>query len=360
MSTSRLAIVNWRDPWHPSAGGAERYAWEVATRLQAEVTYVTSRAAGQRRRETVDGVRVVRLGGGRFGVYPLALLWFLCRRRRFRAVIDCQNGIPFFTPWVLARGAKVFCVIHHVHTEQFGLYFPSWLAWLGRLLEGPVARWTYRRHAYVVVSGSTLKAVRERLRWTGPAHVIPNGYVVPPLGDVRQENRLVCVSRLVPHKRLGLLLDLADERPDLMVSVVGDGPEAASLASQIAARGLGSRVTLHGYVSEERKAALVAGAELHLSTSAGEGWGLSVIEAAALGVPTVAFDVPGLRDAVRDGVTGWLVPEGDTLEAVVDRARKELSDPVRRAEIAAACRRWAAGFSWDRTAAEWAALLAGR
>ena len=55
-----------------------------------------------------------------------------------------------------------------------------------------------------------------------------------------------------------------------------------------------------------------------------------MIEAAALGVPTVAYDVAGLRDSVRDGETGWLVRDGETLADVVDRALKELADPVRR------------------------------
>ena len=102
-----------------------------------------------------------------FTLYPLVLCWMWLRRRSFDAVIDCQNGIPFFTPWVLPRRTPVFCVIHHVHDGQFGLYFPPWLAWIGRMLEGPVARWTYRRHACVVVSLTTLRALRERLRWRG-------------------------------------------------------------------------------------------------------------------------------------------------------------------------------------------------
>ncbi|HEY8480938.1 MAG TPA: glycosyltransferase family 4 protein [Spirillospora sp.] len=366
----RLAVVNWRDPWHPAAGGAERYAWEIARRLAADgcrVHYVTGRAPGQRRRDRVEDVEFVRLGG-RFTVYPLVLLWLLARRlgrpsrvrhRSFDAVVDCQNGIPFFTPWVLPRRVPVFCVVHHVHDAQFGLYFPRWMAWLGRFLEGPVSRWTYRRHAFVVVSPSTLRAVRERLGWTGPTHVIPNGTTVAqpgaavtvPAGDPD----LVCVTRLVPHKRPGLLLDLAERlaetRPGLRLHVIGDGPEAPALAAGIAERGLEGVVIPHGYVGEEVKAALVARADLHLSTSQGEGWGLSVIEAAALGVPTVAFDVDGLRDAVRDEITGWLVRPGDDPAGVVERALKELDDPARREEIAAACRDWAGRFDWARTAA---------
>lgn len=277
----RLAVVNWRDPWHPAAGGAERYAWEIARGFAGEgarVQYVTCRARGQRSRERVEDVDLVRLGG-RFTVYPLVLLWMLARRLRgsFDAVIDCQNGIPFFTPWVLPRRVPVFCVVHHVHDSQFDLYFPPWMARIGRFLEGPVSLWTYRRHAFVVVSPSTLRAVRERLGWTGPTYLVPNGSVVAePTGVVSEpagDPELVCVTRLVPHKRLDLLLDvarrLAGNRPGLRLHVVGEGPESAALRAGIAARRLDGAVVAHGFVAEEVKAALVARADLHLSTSQG-------------------------------------------------------------------------------------------
>ncbi|GAA4607262.1 glycosyltransferase family 4 protein [Actinoallomurus liliacearum] len=355
-----LAVVNWRDPWHPEAGGAERYAWEMArwfTARGTRVCFVTGRAPGQARRERIEGVQIVRLGG-RFGVYPLVLAWMLRHRRAFDAVLDCQNGIPFFTPWVLPRRVPVLCVVHHVHDDQFGVYFPAWLARIGRFLEGPVARWTYRRHACVAVSPSTVTAMRERLAWTGPVHIVPNGVTppdsVPEPGECDPE--LVCVSRLVPHKRVDRLLDVA-ERLRVRVHVIGRGPEEAGLRARIAARGLADLVVLHGYLPEEDKVALVARARLHLSASRGEGWGLSVAEAAALGVPTVAYDVDGLRDAVVDGVTGRLVRDGEDLADVVERALKELTGPERRRETAVACRAWAAEFTWARSAERMAALL---
>jgi hypothetical protein len=74
-------------------------------------------------------------------------------------------------------------------------------------------------------------------------------------------------------------------------------------------------------------------------------------------VPTVAYDVEGLRDAVRDGQTGWLVRDGELIEDVTQRAVKELADPARRAAVAAACREWAARFGWDRGEARMAALI---
>ena len=83
----------------------------------------------------------------------------------------------------------------------------------------------------------------------------------------------------------------------------------------------------------------MAGSLLHLNTSQGEGWGLCVLEAAALGVPTVAFDVDGLRDAVRDGRDRLAGPGRR-----VDRGRHRAGGQgtrrpgAPRAEVAAACR----------------------
>ncbi|KAB8197530.1 glycosyltransferase [Nonomuraea phyllanthi] len=354
----KIAVVNWRDPWHPQAGGAETFAWELARRFARaghEVCFATARAPGQARSERAEGVRFVRMGGV-FTVYPLVLCWLLLRRGRFDVVLDCQNGIPFFTPWVVRRRTKVFCVMHHVHDRQFGVHMPGWLAAFGRFLEGPVARRTYRRHASVAVSPSTVRAMRERLGWEGPVHIVPNGVsVARPSGVTRSLSpRIVCLGRLVAHKRVGLLLDavpqLRERWPGLTVDVIGRGP----LEDELRAR-LPEGVTLHGYLPEEDKARLLARAWVHVSASQGEGWGLSVLEAAALGVPTVAFDVEGLRDAVRDGETGWLLPEGTELAKGIGAALAEWDDTY-----SVKCRAWADRFSWDRSAELLTALMLGR
>jgi glycosyltransferase involved in cell wall biosynthesis len=364
---ARIGIANWRDPWHPRAGGAEQYAWEVARGLAgqgAEVRFVTARAPGQARRETREGVEIIRMGG-QFSVYPLVLGWFLAHRRCFDAVLDCQNGIPFFTPWVLPRRVPVLCVVHHVHTAQFGMHFPGWLARVGRLLEGPVARLAYRRHACVAVSPSTVSAMRERLRWSGDIYLVSCGVSMSPAAAAARSQAqpgrgsLVWVGRLVAHKRAELLLPVAERLrgSGTSIDVVGRGPAARSLAASIARHGLAGTVRLHGFVPQQEKQAIMARSVLQLNTSCGEGWGLCVLEAAALGVPTVAFDVDGLRDAVRDGQTGWLVRDGEQIGDVTEQALKELADPVRRAAIGAACREWASQFSWERTTARMTALV---
>ena len=67
----------------------------------------------------------------------------------------------------------------------------------------------------------------------------------------------------------------------------------------------------HGFVSEEEKLALLRRTWANLFPSPKEGWGITVMEAAACGTPSLASDSPGLRDSVRDGETGYLVPHGD-------------------------------------------------
>jgi glycosyltransferase involved in cell wall biosynthesis len=372
----RVAMVNWRDPWQQVAGGAEEYAWQIGRRLRdlgADVAFVTSRESGQARRETRERITLHRMGGI-FTRYPRVLCWLLIRRRRFDAVIDCMNGIPFFTPLVLPRRTTVICVVHHVHDQQFFIHFPAWLATIGKILEGPVARRIYRRRAVVAVSPSTMTAMRERLRWTGPIFIVPNGSPqgatdTAPAADAADagdaaaagDPAIVCVGRLSAHKRVERVVDIADQLrdrwPNLKVHIVGRGAAAGPLAERIRDKGLEDHVRLHGYLSRSAKNALLAGAWLHVSASQFEGWGLSVIEAATLGVPTVAYDVDGLRDAVRDDLTGWLAAEDEPLADAVDRALKELSHPARRAEMRAACRQWAGRFTWPDSGDRMAELL---
>jgi glycosyltransferase involved in cell wall biosynthesis len=364
---SRVLFVNWRDPEHPQAGGAEVYCWELARRFAAagaHVTLLTSRPPGTARVAAADGVRIVRRGG-RLSLYPAAAL-FLLRHRRFDAIVDCQNGIPFFVPLFARRRTGVVCVIHHVHQDQFRVHFPWPLSAIGRWLEGPASRRVYGRRAVVAVSPSTRTAVRRRLGLQGPIFVVPNG-TAPPQPTPEHAGRaatptIVCVGRLVAHKRMDLLLRavaaLLPTWPTLCVHLAGDGPDRARLEALAREWGVAEAVRFHGYVTEQAKTALLRSAWLTVNPSMAEGWGLGIIEANAFGVPAVACRVPGLRDSVRDGVTGWLVDGPDDLVAGVDTGLRVLSSPDAAARWAARCVSWAARFSWDDSAERLAGVVA--
>ncbi len=364
LAGRRVVFLNWRDLDHPQAGGAELYCQSVAERFAAagaRVSLLTARPAGQARSGNVRGVEVHRRGGT-FGVYPATLARLLRDRGGIDAVVDCQNGIPFFSPLVLPATTAVVQVLHHVHQRQFPLYFPAPVARIGQLLEAPGSRWVYGRRPVAVVSPSTRDEARDILKLAGPRFIVPGGADAPvdapaPAGPGRPADRptIVCVGRLVPHKRLHLLIDtlpaLRASHPGLVVDMVGDGPDRERLVRHARGLGVGEEVLhWHGYVDAAERDRLLSTAWLTVNPSHGEGWGLSVLEANAHGVPAVAFRVPGLRDAVRHGHTGWLVDEPGSLTATIDAALSVLADPAAAARWRERARAWAAGFTWDATA----------
>jgi glycosyltransferase involved in cell wall biosynthesis len=152
------------------------------------------------------------------------------------------------------------------------------------------------------------------------------------------------VTRLVPHKQLHHLVravpELLRRWPELHVDIAGTGPARDSLLAEVQQLGLEQTVSLPGKVTEQVKSDLLSRAWMTVAPSLGEGWGLTVLEGNTLGTPTLAYDVPGLQDTVRHGVTGWLVPPGTGLGSALTNALEELSDATRQQAIADACRRW--------------------
>lgn len=362
-----LVIANWRDLDHPQAGGAEVFAESIARRFALSgmrVTLLAAGVAGKPAVERRDGYDV-RRAGGTFTVYAAALRWMLRNRKDIDAVLDCQNGIPFFSPLVLRRRTPLLQVIHHVHQEQFRFFFGPLAAFAGRQLEGRIARWVYRRRPSAVISPSTREQVRNLLAMPGPSYLVPCG--TDRRGPIERVGRtdqpsIVCVGRLVPHKRTDLLLRalpaLLSRFPTLSLHLVGTGPDESRLRAVAAELRLPDTALIwHGWLEPDKRDQLVRSAWLTVNPTRGEGWGLGVIEAAALGVPAVAFRVPGLRDSVRDGITGWLVDEDDSLVPAITDALTQLTDPVAAARRRNACEEWAGVFTWERSAELLAAIL---
>ncbi|MFI7546853.1 glycosyltransferase family 4 protein [Actinoplanes sp. NPDC049599] len=358
MSRIRIAVLNWRDCAHPRAGGAELYCERVAAELVEQgvaVTYLTARVPGRPSTEEHDGFRLVRRGGT-LTVYGAALIWLWRHRGDIDGVIDSQNGIPFFSPLVLGRKVPVVLLIHHVHQRQFRQYFPWPVSGVGRWLERRGTALVYRRRPIVTVSPSSRHAIRRELGLKGPVFITPCGTDLPAGAAVARapSPRIVLVTRLVPHKRVELVLDAVAEArqsvPGLELHLVGDGPSRAAVTREIERRGLADCAVVHGRLDEAQKWSLLRTAWLTVSASAGEGWGLSLVEAGALGVPVVALRVPGVQDAVRDGRTGLLVDdEAHLAQAIADLAER-LRDEAEAERWRARARAWAAGFHWWRTA----------
>lgn len=356
-----VVICNWRDLQHPEAGGSEQHVETVARMLAADghpVTILCARVAGRPVEEFRDGVRYLR-AGGRFGVYLRAAWALLSGQVRPDVVVDVQNGPPWLSRLVTRK--PVVVLLHHVHREQWPIVFGK-LGMLGWLLESRVAPRIYRRSRYLTVSECT----RAELAGQGidPARVTVayNGTPAPvPSAAARSGTpRVVVLGRLVPHKRVEIVIHAAaalrDRFPDLAVDIVGQGWWAGELAALARRLGVEDIVTFHGFVDEQAKADLLARAWVGALPSVKEGWGLSVVEAASHGTPSVAFSrAGGLAESILDGQTGVLV-DGDE-DAYIAALADLLADRTRCAALGRRARAYASQFSWDDTAATFSRVL---
>jgi glycosyltransferase involved in cell wall biosynthesis len=144
--------------------------------------------------------------------------------------------------------------------------------------------------------------------------------------------------------------------PSAMLEIAGAGDFRPALEALVASLDLTSRVRFLGFISETEKLALLRRAWGVALASPKEGWGLTNVEAAACGTPVVASNSPGIRESVRDGVTGFLVPHGDTAAMADAFGRLAASRAVVEA-MGVDARRFAETFTWERAATQTAAHL---
>jgi glycosyltransferase involved in cell wall biosynthesis len=348
----KVVAINWRDLAHPSAGGAEVVIDRLLKGLAArghEVSLVCGGPVAEREYEVVDA-------GGTFSQY-LKAPW-LCMRRFNRAdlIIDSENGIPYFSP-LWRRGPSV-CLVHHVHTDQWATRFPAPVAHLARAVERRLMPVVYRHRLFVAVSPSTKLDLQGIGVDAGRIRVIESGVDLPhnPLPAESSEPIFVALTRLVPHKRVDLLLEAWRTVQPVVGGrfvVMGAGPELASLR-QAAARIPGAELT--GWISEAEKWRLLAQAWFLVHSSHHEGWGMSIMEAGAARTPSLVVDAPGVRDSVIDGTTGVIVkpPHEGVISSAVAQAWIELAgDSEQRRRLGEASRARATEYSWDRVVEAW-------
>jgi glycosyltransferase involved in cell wall biosynthesis len=153
--------------------------------------------------------------------------------------------------------------------------------------------------------------------------------------------RLLYVGRLAAMKGLPILLEslisLRSRYPDLVLTVVGDGPDRTALEAQAARLGVGANIRFLGYRSQAEVREEMRQADVFVLPSFAEGVPVVLMEALASGVPVVATRVAGVGELVEDGVSGYLVAPGDPGK-LAQGVAKLMEDPALRARFGAAGR----------------------
>jgi len=360
MRSLRILVFNWRCWLNPEMGGAEVFTHEILRRWVEnghEATLFTSKFENSEAEEIVDGVRIVR-EGGKYSVYLKARECYrkFFSKEAYDIVIDEINTVPFFTQKFVMHGEKIFALIHQL-AREYWFYETSFpIDYLGYyLLE---KRWlrNYRSIPTVTVSESS----RSDLVDLGfkKVFVVGEGLNFKPLGKMGEKETfpvIVFAGRLNKAKRPDHAIEafkiVKNKVPGAELWMIGDGHFKGKLM-RIAVEG----VRFFGVVSNEERRDLIKKGWVLVNPSVREGFGLNVVEANALGVPGVAYAVPGLRDAIIDGKTWLLVSPGNT-EALAKAIVRILTDVGMRIRLSEEALAYSRHFDWSMVADEFMRII---
>ncbi|UCF39960.1 MAG: glycosyltransferase family 4 protein [Gemmatimonadota bacterium] len=362
----RILAVNWLDAENPQAGGAEIHFFEIFRRLVErghEVTLVASGWQGAAPTAAIDGIRVHRFGGRHtFALKGRRAVRGLLRAAEYDVVVEDINKLPLYLPSVTRL--PFYVIVPHLFGSTAFREASLPVATIVWLAEKPIPR-VYRRAAFHAISDSTKEDLVARGVDRAAVRVIYPGvdaeWYAPDAGVMRTPTpTFLYVGRLKRYKGVETALRAValarERRPDLRLEIAGGGDDRERLESIRGRLGLAGAVEFLGFVSEARKRELLRQAWGVVFPSVKEGWGISNVEAAACGTPAIASNSPGLRESVRDGETGILVPHDDP-EALA-AALLRLSDDVGEVEtFGRAARRFATELSWDGAAEQTEAHL---
>ena len=346
-----------RDPLNPRAGGAERTIYEVCTRLVKKghkVTLLTGGWKGCRQIDDVQGFKVYRFGKS-IGPH-LALPIFLLKKRYDVVVNDLGHAVPWFSSTILNKDNIVF--FRHLHARSL----PGQVnAFLAKLITSIEKCYFILYHNSTFVTESSTSRTDLMNLGINDSRIVMN----PPGVDINIFHpaaktsfpTLVYFGGMRRYKRplecVFLVKNLLKRVDGIRLFIIGSGPEEENMKKLTNELNMKDSVVFIGRISNEELSKIVASSWLNIHTSVTEGWGLSILEAAATGTPTVAYEVPGVSDVIENGLNGLKIKDGDR-DALTKAAFSILSDPEKwwSSSIEVAKK-----YSWDKTASLWEDMM---
>jgi len=349
MIDMNILIFNWKDIKNPEVGGAEIYTHEIFKRIVNKghsVILFTSEFMDCKKKEELDGIQIVR-NGTRFNpfnsVYKNAKKFY--KKGEFDVVIDEINTKPFMT--VDFVDEPVVCLIHQLAREYWNYKVPFPISYIGRyVLEN---RWLkkYRYVKTITVSKSTEIDLKEL--GFNDISIVYNGLdgeILKDLTEKEEEFTLLFVGRLTPSKKPEDVIKAFLKFRKGKLWIVGRG----ELKDKLEKKYKSKNIIFKGFVSYKEKKRLMKRAHVILVPGIREGWGRVVTEANALGTPAIGYDVPGLRDSIKDRETGLLCnPNSDSMSEAIDLL---FNDRELREKLSKSALKWAREFDWNKSSEE--------
>jgi glycosyltransferase involved in cell wall biosynthesis len=352
----RILWINHRDPKHPEAGGAEVHLREVGKRLVErghEVTLICERFADSTAEDFIDGINVKRVGN-KYTIHMITPILVTKMAQKFDVIIDdIAHAVPWWSTLVTSR--PVLGIVHHVHLMVSSVELPLTLSMVAKMAEGSI-KYTYKE--LVAVSETTKKDLvkllgvnenRIRVIFYGVDHEVYN-----PGKEKFQEPTILWLGRIKKYKNINHLIiafNMVKEKvPDAKLIIAGEGDYEQKLKELISTLKL-KGVVFTGKVSGERKIELLRKSWVLAMTSITEGWGMSILEAAACGTPAIGYNSGAIGEAIIHKKTGLLVNYGD-IETLADKLHWILIDDKLRKNLSAGALTNSYNFDWDKNTTE--------
>lgn len=346
-----LLILNNRGISSSDAGGAEIFTHEVAKRCVENGHNVTVYCCGGldvSEEQIIEGVRYINKGS-KYTVYTHFYLdYLLGDLPSYELIVDEYTLLPFLTP--LFINSPLLFLTHELAREKYHYELPFGVSHLFKKIIEPTVIRAYSDIPTVTVSEST----KQDLEAEGLScvKVVPQGLDVEPVNNATIDDtdsyQLLYISALkrvnLPSHAVQAFKYINQEIENVQLDVAGSGEQEEELLGMVSSE---EKITMHGYVSEDKKISLMKSADLMLLPAVREGWGMVATEANACGTPVVGYDVPGLRDSIISGETGILVqPDPESMSSA---AVELLRDTERRSELANTGLQRSKMLSWERT-----------
>ena len=364
VSRLKVLFLATRDWYHPATTGGDMTMWENARYLASaghDVTFVAATFPGAAKREVIDGIHVVRMGG----IHTLWLrtfLFYVLRGGRTYDVVVAEgfggSRIPRLAPLYVRQ--PMITEWHQIHRQLFAAQYP-------RLLNGPLN--LLERATAWVHRNTRVRAGTEEWKQAFPqiGFKPDNVFLVPVSirddwfaaqnGSHTTEPTILWLGKLrrykCPHHLVEALPAVIRQIPAVRLVIAGRHDDAgyeAELRALVDRLGLSDHVSFRFDLSEADKRLLIRESRLVALTSSVEGFGIVVLEANACGVPVVASSgVP--EGAVRDGFNGLRYPFGDTA-ALGDALVRLLQDTELYGRLSQNALANVQRFRWSRVGAE--------
>lgn len=361
-SNPSILILCWRDIAHPLGGGAEISLFEQAKywrKKNATVTWFSSSFPGAKREEIIEGIKIIRLGS-HFTVHLFAAYYYLSNKLgRVDIVIDAFHFLPFFTP-VYMRSPKKIGLLNEVAGDLWFHNINILIALVGFILE-KISFYFYHNTTFIVGSNSAKTELEAQRIDRKNIFTIHHGVrVITPSINIKKEKTpvLIFLGRASKDKGIEDVISAYNKifaiYKNVKLWIVGreerDGYILETIKKKNLSEDAKKNIKFYGYVPQNKKFQLLKKSWILVHPSKKEGWGLNVIEAASQGTPTVGYNVEGLKDSIKNNVTGILVnPNTNDLVKGINRL---IVNKFTYKKLSESSIKWSKKFTWEKSGKE--------